>query len=147
MIEMATVAPFFFLVIFAVLEFGRYLWTKQVVTHATREGCRLLTLSTMFQARSTTVSSNEMSEITDRVKNELVQGGVPVQGKTPSGGITPTVTITIPTYRANIAALRSKDPVTLTATIDFGPLSWAPHTALAFFQSSDVTAEVSMEIE
>jgi hypothetical protein len=40
MVEFALVAPMFFLLIFAIIEFGRYVYYAQVLNNAAREGAR-----------------------------------------------------------------------------------------------------------
>jgi hypothetical protein len=40
MVEFALVAPMFFLLLFAIIEFGRYVYYMQVLNNAAREGAR-----------------------------------------------------------------------------------------------------------
>lgn len=45
-VEMAIVAPLFFLLILAIVEFARMVMVQQALTNAAREGCRKATLTT-----------------------------------------------------------------------------------------------------
>jgi hypothetical protein len=40
MVEFALVAPIFFLILFSIVEFGRYVYTVQILNEAAREGAR-----------------------------------------------------------------------------------------------------------
>jgi hypothetical protein len=40
LVEFALVAPIFFLVLFSIIEFGRYVYTVQILNEAAREGAR-----------------------------------------------------------------------------------------------------------
>lgn len=60
-VEFALVVPVLFLIIFAVIDFGRALWTMNVLTSGVREGARVAavgdtTAATRTRARGATVS-------------------------------------------------------------------------------------------
>lgn len=44
MVEMALILPFFLLIVFAIIEMGRAWWVRETLTHAAREGARVLVL-------------------------------------------------------------------------------------------------------
>lgn len=95
-VEFAFVAPVFFLLVFGVLEYARFLFTVQLLNNAAREGARYAAVNT------TTVSTSGVQSYVD---NYLAgQGGAQLVGYNPSTNIS--------VYRA--------DPVTSANT----GLSW-----------------------
>lgn len=146
MIELAFVAPFFFLMIFAILEFGKYLWIQQVVVNSTRESCRYLTLASTFRDRSLTLTSSTMIQVSLCFADNFKKGAT-TQAYTTVFPLGYNPTITIPSNRTSISQLRTKDQVSVTAEVPFTKLSWAKHTWLNFFETANVNATVTLEIE
>lgn len=99
--EFAFVAPFFLLLVFGMLEFGRAVMVQQMITNASREGARLATL--------------------DGTTTALVQSTV--QGYLTAAGIGGT-TVTVSPSPPSSAGYG--DPVTVSVSVPFGQVSWVP---------------------
>jgi len=67
-VEFALVAPIFFLLIFAILEFGWYFFVEHTVHFATREGTRLALVGTQLNDAGGNPMSREAS-ITSTIKD------------------------------------------------------------------------------
>lgn len=102
MVEFAVVAPLFFLfLLFPMIEVGRMVMVKQVITNASREGARIGVLDGATTA-----------DVTSAVNNYLSSAGV--QGA--------TVTVTPdPLSSAGYDA-----QVTVTVSVNFNQVSWLP---------------------
>ena len=63
LVEFALVVPLFFLLIFALLEFGWIIQARQHISHAAREGARFLAIrgSSVSQAEKITIKNIKMS--------------------------------------------------------------------------------------
>jgi Flp pilus assembly protein TadG len=104
-VEFAVVAPVFFLMVFGMIEFGRAIMVKQVVTNASREGARLAVLDSPSPTASTVVST---------VKNYMQNAGVSATA----------ATVTINPSEPTTAGYGQ--PVTVTVQIPFSSVSWLP---------------------
>lgn len=64
-VEFAMVAPFFLLLIFGIVEFGRAMMVKQMLTNATREGARIAVVSgsTKSQAKAAVVDALQIAGV------------------------------------------------------------------------------------
>ena len=100
-VEFAIVAPVFFLLVFGMIEYGRMVMVQQVITNASREGCRAAVLD-----GATT------SGVTSTVNSYLTCGSI--------SGATVTVSPDPPTNA------QYGDPVTVTVSIPFTQVSWLP---------------------
>jgi Flp pilus assembly protein TadG len=100
-VEFAVVAPVFFLLVFGMIEYGRMVMVQQILTNASREGCRQAVLD-----GATT------SGVQSTVNTYLSSGSI--------SGSTVTVSPNPPTNAA------FGDPVTVTVSIPFSQVSWLP---------------------
>ena len=97
--EFAIVAPFFLLLIFGILEFGRMIMVQQLLTNASREGARLAC-----------IDGTTFTDVDTSVKAYLANASVPGA----SVVVTPT-------------ALTTATPgtqITVGASIPFSQVSW-----------------------
>lgn len=93
------VAPLLILLVFGMIEFGRMVMVQQVLVNAVREGARVAVLE---GATSTTV--------TTAVNNCLTNASLP----------TAVITMT----PSNPASALVGDPITVTASLTYGQVSW-----------------------
>jgi Flp pilus assembly protein TadG len=103
-VEFAIVLPVFFLMIFGMLEFGRMVMVKQVLTNASREGARLGVLD-----GATT------SEVETQVEAYLTSAAIPF-----TAGDVVTVSPSPP------SSAGYGESVTVTVTVPFDDVSWLP---------------------
>ncbi len=112
-IEFALIAPIFFLVTFAIIDFGRMMWLNNTVEHAATEGARFAAVR----------GSNKPSPATETQVVTFVQGRADGMALTPSeiavtwtpnnnAGSTVTVQVTY-NYEYIIAGFLGFDPVDL----------------------------------
>jgi Flp pilus assembly protein TadG len=78
LVEFACVVPIFFLFLFGILEYSRYIMTLQVMTNAAREGARYAVVTTNDS------SSNPTQDVQNWVYNYMA--GQNVQLSAPAGG-------------------------------------------------------------
>ncbi|MDX1947680.1 MAG: TadE family protein [Pirellulaceae bacterium] len=100
-VEFAVVAPVFFLLVFGMIEYGRMVMVQQILTNASREGCRQAVLD---GATTTAVQTT--------VNSYLTSGSI--------SGATVTVSPNPPSNA------EFGDPVTVTVSIPFTQVSWLP---------------------
>ena len=100
-LEFALVAPWFFMLVFGMLEFGRAVMVQQIITNASREGARMAVLD-----GATT------GQVTSTVGTYLENAGIT--------GADVTVTPNPPTLAGY------GEPVTVSVSIGFGQVSWVP---------------------
>lgn len=100
-VEFAVVAPVFFLLVFGMIEFGRMVMVQQVITNASREGCRQAILD-----------GSTASEVDTLVDDYLSAANI--------NGATVVIDPTEPSTAA------AGDAVTVTVNVDFGQVSWLP---------------------
>ena len=101
LVEFAVIAPLFVLLVMGIIEFGRAMMVKQILTNAAREG-----------ARRAIVESATESEVKDVVKQYLT--GASVSGALVS--VTP----------ADLAGLGFGDPVTVSVSVTCNSIAWTP---------------------
>jgi len=99
LVEFAFIAPVFFLIVLAMIEFGRMIMVQQILTNATREG-----------ARRAIVEGATRSEVENHVTNYLSNASV--EGAT---------VIVDP---SDLSTAGFGDPVTVTVTVPFDTISW-----------------------
>jgi Flp pilus assembly protein TadG len=102
-VEFAIVAPLFFLMVFGMIEFGRAIMVKQILTNASREGARVAVLDSQ-----TATASQVNTMVTTYLQNAGITGA------------TITINPTEPTSAGYGA------PVTVTVRIPFSSVSWLP---------------------
>src|SRR5580692_10919305 len=78
LVELAIVAPIFFLFLFGILEYGRFVMTLQIMTNAAREGARYAVVTTNDPNTSPT------QDVQNWVSSYMAGQGV--QLSSPSGG-------------------------------------------------------------
>jgi Flp pilus assembly protein TadG len=117
MVEAAIVTPIFLLLLFGIVDLGRYVWTRHVIVMAAAEGGRMAVINEISNA-----------EIEDAVRNYAINGGItlvidPVVSPSPrvaSQQATVTVTargfefLVLPGFVADFAGIRD---ITATATV------------------------------
>jgi len=101
-VEFALVAPLFILMVFGILEYGRMVMVQQVLTNAVREG-----------ARAAVLDGATIAGVRTSVNNYLTQASVPAATVNVNDGVEPS-------------ALQQGAPVTVTAQLAFGQVSWLP---------------------
>jgi Flp pilus assembly protein TadG len=102
-VEFAALAPFLFLVIFGIIEFGRAMMVAEVLNTAARSGCRVGVL---------TGSTN--TDVNTAVTNSLT--GVPAQAPT----------ILVNGNQANVSTAVTGDAVTVKVSMAYSKVSWLP---------------------
>lgn len=100
-VEFAVVAPVFFLLVFGMIEYGRMVMVQQVITNASREGCRRAVLD-----------GATAQDVNDSVNNYLTSAGI----KDATITITPN-----PPSNAGFG-----QPVSVVVSIAFNKVSWLP---------------------
>jgi len=100
-VEFAVVAPVFFLLVFGMIEYGRMVMVQQVITNASREGCRRAVLD-----------GATVTDVNDACNNYLTSAGI----KDATITITPN-----PPSTAGFGA-----PVSVVVSIAFNKVSWLP---------------------
>jgi Flp pilus assembly protein TadG len=78
LVEFAVVSPIFFLFLFGILEYSRYVMTQQVMVNAAREGARYAVVTT------NDASSNPTQDVQNWISNYMA--GQSVQLMSPAGG-------------------------------------------------------------
>lgn len=114
-VEFAVIAPLFFLLILGIVEFGRAMMVKQVLTNASREG-----------ARRAVIESATIPEVEDLVQKYLA--GASISGASVS--VTP----------AALDTLGLGDPVSVQVSVPFNSVSWLP---APWFLGGNVLSEAS----
>jgi hypothetical protein len=96
-VELAIVCPIFFLFLFGILEYGRYVMTLQIVINAAREGARYAVVTTNDANASPT------QDVQNWVNNYLAGQGVQLSGPT-GGAFNPLVNVMV--YTADPTSLQ-----------------------------------------
>ncbi|HEY4759657.1 MAG TPA: TadE/TadG family type IV pilus assembly protein [Thermoguttaceae bacterium] len=102
-VEFAIVAPIFFALIFGMIEFGRVIMVKQIMTNASREGARLAVLDGSTHAQVETAVQNYLASA--RISGATVTT-IPDEPSTATYG----------------------QPVTVTVSVNYSQVSWLPIT-------------------
>jgi len=105
-VEFALVVPVFFLLVFALIEFGRMMMVQQSLTNAAREGCRTAILAT----------TTNSSDVEAAVRNYL-------QSVMSNASNVDEVRVTVPT---SLASTASGTDVTVSVDVDYSDVSWMP---------------------
>lgn len=124
-VEFALIAPVFFLMIFGMIELGRAVMVKQVMTNAAREGARLAVLDSTTPMATT---------VKNTVATYLTNGGIP--GATVND-------VTIDPAEPTSAAYGA--PVTVTVQVPYSRVSWLP--VPVYLGSKTLTASTVMRRE
>lgn len=122
-VEFAIVLPIFFLMVFGMIEFGRMVMVRQVLTNASREGARIGVLD-----GATT------SEVETAVEAYLTNAAIP---------FTPGTVVTVTPDPPSSAGYG--ESVTVTATVAFDDVSWLPSPM--YLGSTDVVSTTVMRRE
>ena len=104
-VEFAIVAPIFFLVVFGIIEFGRVMLVKNVITNASREAARVAVIDG--------ATSTEVEEVA-KVFSEA--------------GTVAEVNVSISPSDLNTATQGT--PITVKVSVDFNDVSWLPTPAI-----------------
>jgi len=104
-VEFAIVAPLFFLLVFGMIEYGRMVMVRQVLTNASREGARVGVLDPP-------TGGTTKQTVIDTVTTYLT-----------SAGITGQTITTVPTEPSSATY---GQPVTVTVSVPFSSVSWLP---------------------
>ncbi len=110
-IEMAVVAPVFFLMILGMIELGRMLMIRQALTNAAREGCRKAVLATTQQATSV---------------DATIRGYL--QNSIPNSGNAATCRVTV--SPSSLAGIQPDTTITTTVQVNYADASWMPVSIL-----------------
>jgi hypothetical protein len=122
-VEFALVLPIFFLMVFAMIEFGRMVMVRQVLTNASREGARIGVLD-----GATT------QEVVDTVENYLTSALIPF-----TAGSIVAVSPSPP------SSAGYGESVSVTVTVPFDDVSWLPSPM--YLGETDVVAATVMRRE
>jgi len=98
-VEFAVILPFFFTLIFGMVEFGRVLSVQHVVNSAAREGARVASLP-----------GTDNATVTVAVQNELANAGLPLD----------SITFDPP----DITQASPNEPVTVSVIINYSSVGW-----------------------
>ena len=106
-VEMAIVAPLFFMLILGIFEFDRMVMIKQALTHGAREGCREAVLSTTLS----------QSSVDAAIRGHLA-AAIPAANDTNLCRISMTP--------ANFASTTVGTDVTVSVEVNFADVTWLP---------------------
>ena len=115
-VEFAVVAPILFLLLFGIIEFGRYVMLQQIAITSTREGSRKAALGT-------TTSDQQVRMV---VRNYLAAGGV--QSSVANDPTKVDVKVRNPDLGdlTDLTGLASGTPITVDVQMSFADMSWLP---------------------
>jgi Flp pilus assembly protein TadG len=100
-VEFAIVAPLFFLLVFAMIEYGRMVMVSQLITNASREGARQAVLDGA-------TNSEVDSAVTGYLEMSSIQGA------------------DVETIPANISTADDGEAITVSVSVTFDQISWLP---------------------
>ena len=92
-VEFAVVAPIFFLVVFAIVEFGRMMMVEEILVNAARLGARAAILPSETDSQVATVVSNYLAGVGI---SGYTTSLMPTLASGPASGTALTVTISVP---------------------------------------------------
>ncbi|MHC4402875.1 MAG: TadE/TadG family type IV pilus assembly protein [Planctomycetota bacterium] len=101
LVEFALVAPLLFLLIFAIIEFGRFVMAQQILTNAAREG-----------ARRAVLEQSTVSEVQQTVSDYLANSTIP------------GASVTVSPDPLTLAGFG--DSVTVTCSVSYDQITWMP---------------------
>ncbi len=116
-VEFALVAPLFFLLIFAIIVFGRTLMVQEILVNAARTG-----------ARAAIVPGETDAQVTTAVSNYLAGAGI--------SGYTETLSPTLASGPASGTAL------TVTVSVPCSSINWVTYST--WFQGQSLSSSVVM---
>lgn len=90
LVEFAIILPLLMLLLFGIIEFGRYLYLKNSVTNAAREGARKAVVTNPWN------DSTVKQYLVDNSAISLNVGNIDITPSSPSQGTAVTVTVEIP---------------------------------------------------
>ena len=120
-VEFAIVAPVFFLLLFAMVEYGRMVMVQQLLTNASREG-----------ARQAVLDGATTEKVKDVVEQYLANARITAQRN--------DITVT-PTPSATAFG----DPISITVSVPFTEVSWLPSPL--FLGATELQASSAMRRE
>lgn len=100
-VEFAIVAPLFFLLVFAMIEYGRMVMVSQLITNASREGARQAVLDGATNA-------DVENAVNDFLETSSIQGA------------------DVDTIPSNVSTADNGDAITVSVSINFDQISWLP---------------------
>ena len=126
LVEFAMVAPIFFLLLFGIIESGRFIFYYETLNNATREGARYAIVngantigcSTGDAAPGTTSCDPAGDDVRERVRDAAfgILSGISVDPQwDPDNGRGSTVTVTASYTYASLVPLVPLPPITVTA--------------------------------
>jgi len=126
LVEFAMVAPIFFLLLFGIIESGRFIFYYETLNNATREGARYAIVngantigcSTGPAAPGTTSCDPAGDDVRERVRDAAfgILSGISVDPQwDPDNGRGSTVTVTASYTYASLVPLVPLPPITITA--------------------------------
>ncbi len=124
-VELAIVAPIFFVLVFACVEFGRAVMVKQSLTEAARAGARTAALATTLTADTAESAARTYLAQTMTDSFDLSQCRITI---TPSG----------------LGTLDSGSDITASVEVDFDDVTWI---SPSFLRSIVLSGEASMTKE
>ena len=122
-VEFALVLPIFFMMVFAMIEFGRMVMVRQVLTNASREGARIGVLDGATTA-----------EVVDKVEAYLTSASIPF-----TAGNVVSVSPSPP------SSAGYGESVSVTVTVPFDDVSWLPSPM--YLGAANVSAATVMRRE
>ena len=105
MVEFALLAPIFFLFVFGIIEFGRVMQVKNVITNASREA-----------ARAAVFEGSTADEVEQVAKDAAAVGTVPG--------------VAVQVYPANFSSVTPGTQISVTVSVDFKDVSFLPIPAI-----------------
>ena len=96
MVEFALIAPIFFLVLFAIIEGGRFMFYYEALNHATREGARYAIVNGANSLSCPTGPPAPNSEPCDTAGDDVV-----ARVRASAYGMPPTSIAVVPTWNPN----------------------------------------------
>ena len=104
-VEFAIVGPLFFLFVFGIIEFGRVMMVKNVITNASREAGRVAV-----------IDGTTSTEI-EQVAREYSQAGTVAE-------------VTVSISPSDLSIVSQGTPITVTVSVNFNDVSWLPTPAI-----------------
>ena len=131
MVEMAVCFPIFMLMLLGIIEFGRALMVSQMLTAASREGCREAVID---GASQTDVEANVRSMVVSTVGCQTADVDVDLVVTSVADG----------TVRNNLSEAEQRDLIEIDITVAFSAVSF---TAGRFLNGSNLRGQCAMRKE
>lgn len=131
-VEFALIAPLLIMLVFGIIEIGRFVMVAQMVTGASRQGCRIAVLSNASRA-----------QVVDEVQRYLAGAAIPAEA------VTVVITgQTAPDGDANqaidLATIDQGLAVRINVQVDYEQVTWISN---GFFDLPDVAVATVMRKE